>query len=131
MAVGPVTVHIDNKGIIDGLWRGERRCIDCEAEDADLLVKILEKLHSSRSMEMWVEVERVEAHRTKNDIEKMNPFENKLRKETKKQTSWQRKEPCWIDDISRKQEQKPCEEKERMCMQPCSMQPSFTVWLEN
>ena len=23
---GPIKVHVDNKGIIDGLWRGEREC---------------------------------------------------------------------------------------------------------
>ena len=25
--IGPIKVHVDNKGIIDGLWRGERKCI--------------------------------------------------------------------------------------------------------
>ena len=24
--IGPITAHVDNKGIIDGLWRGERKC---------------------------------------------------------------------------------------------------------
>ena len=33
--VGPIKVHVDNKGIIDGLWRGERKCIDPKAGDAD------------------------------------------------------------------------------------------------
>ena len=26
--VGPTMVHVDNKGIIDGLWRGARKCIE-------------------------------------------------------------------------------------------------------
>ena len=33
--VGPIKVHVDNEGIIDGLWRGERKCIDPKAGDAD------------------------------------------------------------------------------------------------
>ena len=32
----PIEVHVDNKGIIDGLWRGERECIKPKAGDADL-----------------------------------------------------------------------------------------------
>ena len=37
--IGPIKVHVDNKGIVDGLWRGERKCIDPKAGDADLWVK--------------------------------------------------------------------------------------------
>ena len=33
------------KGIIDGLWRGERECIKTKAGDADLWIKIWEELH--------------------------------------------------------------------------------------
>ena len=35
-AVGLTTVDVDNKGIIDELWRGEMKCIGPEATDADL-----------------------------------------------------------------------------------------------
>ena len=35
-AVGPTMLHVDNKGIIDGLWRTEMRYIGPRAEDADL-----------------------------------------------------------------------------------------------
>ena len=38
--IGPIKVHVDNKGIKDGLWRGERKCIDPKAGDADLWIKI-------------------------------------------------------------------------------------------
>ena len=34
--IGPIKVHVDNKGFEDGLWRGERKCIDPEAGVADL-----------------------------------------------------------------------------------------------
>ena len=65
-------MHVDNKGIIDGLWRGERNCIDPKAGDADLWIKISEALHRLVSKEMLVEVERVQAHRTKNDKKEMS-----------------------------------------------------------
>ena len=34
--IGPVRVHVDTKGIIDGLRRGESKCIKPRAGDADL-----------------------------------------------------------------------------------------------
>ena len=32
----PTMVHVDNKGVIDGLWRREMKCIGPKARDADL-----------------------------------------------------------------------------------------------
>ena len=37
--IAPNKVHVDMKGIIDGLWKGERKCIDSESGDADLWKK--------------------------------------------------------------------------------------------
>ena len=37
-----IRVHVDNKGNTDGLWRGERKCIDPKAGDADLWIKLWE-----------------------------------------------------------------------------------------
>ena len=34
--IGPIQVYVDNKGMTDGLWRGERQCIVPKAGDADL-----------------------------------------------------------------------------------------------
>ena len=34
--IGPTKVHVDNKGTIDGLQRGEKECIKPRAGDADL-----------------------------------------------------------------------------------------------
>ena len=34
--VGLTEVHVDNKGIIDGLWRGEMKCNGANVWDADL-----------------------------------------------------------------------------------------------
>ena len=41
---GPIKIHVENKGIIDGLRRGEKECIKPRAGDADLWIKIWEEL---------------------------------------------------------------------------------------
>ena len=33
---GPIKIHVDNKGMIDGLRKGEKECIKPRAGDADL-----------------------------------------------------------------------------------------------
>ena len=43
--IGTIKVPVNNKGIIDGPWRGERNCIDPKAVDADLWIKIWEEFH--------------------------------------------------------------------------------------
>ena len=70
--MGPIKVHVDNKGIIDGLRRGGRECIDPKAGDADLWIKIWEELHLLAAREM-VEVK---AHRTKKEKKEMSHFES-------------------------------------------------------
>ena len=65
-------MHVDNKGIIDGLWRGERKCIDPKAGEADLWIKTWEELHLLMSKETLVDVEHVKAHRTKKDKKDMS-----------------------------------------------------------
>ena len=49
------------KGIIDGLWRGEMKCIDPKAGDADVWIKMWEELHRLTSREILIEVEHVKA----------------------------------------------------------------------
>ena len=68
-------MHVDNKGIIDDQWRGERTCIDPKTGDADLWIKFCEELHIPVSKEILVEVEYVKAHRTKKDKKEMSQFE--------------------------------------------------------
>ena len=72
---GPTKVHVDNKEIIGGLWRGERKCIDPKAGDADLWIKMWEELQLSTLKEILVEVEHVKAHRTEKDKKEMSHFE--------------------------------------------------------
>ena len=71
----PSKVHVDNKGIIDGLWRGERNCTDPKAGDADLWIKIWEQSHHLVSRDIVVEVEHVKAHRTKKGKKYVSHFE--------------------------------------------------------
>ena len=72
--IGPNKVHVDNKGIIDGLWRRGRKCIDSKAGDADLWIKIWKELHLLTSREILVEVEHATAHRTEKDKKEMWHF---------------------------------------------------------
>ena len=65
--IGPLKVHVDNTGIIDGLLRGERKCIHPKTGDAGLWIKILEELQLLTSKEILVEVEHVEKRRTEKD----------------------------------------------------------------
>ena len=51
--IGPTMVHVDNKGIIDGLWRSEQKCIGPKAKDADLWTMICEKLHRVHQEVFW------------------------------------------------------------------------------
>ena len=73
--MGPTKVYVDNKGIIDGLWRGERECIKPKAGDADLWIKIWEELHRLSARDVAVEVEHVKAYRTKKEKKEMSCFE--------------------------------------------------------
>ena len=66
---------MDNKGIIDGLWRGERKCIDPKAGDADLWILIWEELHNLAGGDILAEVEHVKAHRPKQEKQDMSHFE--------------------------------------------------------
>ena len=40
---GPIKIHVENKGTIDGLRRGEKECTQPRAGDADLWIKIWEE----------------------------------------------------------------------------------------
>ena len=62
---------LTTKGIIDGLWRGEAKCIGPKAGDADFL----EEFHPLRSKEVLIEIEHVRAHRTKKERQHVSPCE--------------------------------------------------------
>ena len=68
-------VHVDNKGLVDGLWRGEMRCIGPRAKDADLWILISKELHRVHQARILVEVEHVKAPRTKKEMKPMSLLE--------------------------------------------------------
>ena len=54
---GPTTVHVDNKGIIDGPWRGEMKCIDSRAKKHKSLFERLVTEGNERADELaWQEM---------------------------------------------------------------------------
>ena len=73
--IGPIKIHVDDKGIIDGLRRFEKECIKPRAGDADLWMKIWQELHELVESGILVEVAHVKANRTKKEKEKMTQFE--------------------------------------------------------
>ena len=59
-------MHVDNKRIVDGLWKGENICVDPKEGDADLWITIWAEFQLLASREISEEVEHV-MHRTKKD----------------------------------------------------------------
>ena len=68
-------MYVDNKGIIAGSWRGERKCINPKAGDADLWIKIWEKRDNLAAGDILVEVEHVKEQRTQEDKKEVSHFE--------------------------------------------------------
>ena len=73
-AISPAMVHVDEKGIIDGLWRGEMRCIGPRAKDSDLWILIWEKFHRVHQEGVRVEVEHVKARRSNKEMQENAAF---------------------------------------------------------
>ena len=92
---GPIKIHVDNKGIIDGIRRPEKECIKPRAGDADLWLKIWEELRELVKRGILVEAAQVKAHRTKREKEKMTKFERFATEGNEK-----------ADELAKKQERK-------------------------
>ena len=92
MIVGSATSHVD-KGIIDGLWRGDMKCIAPKAKDADLWILIWEEVRRVHQEGMLLEVsytpKRIAPRRRSN---KLSLVENVSLKAMRKQTNWQQME---------------------------------------
>ena len=95
--IGPIKVHVDNKGIIGASWRGERKCIDPKVGDADLWIKIWDELQLSTSKEKLVDAEHVKASRTEEDKKEISHFEKLSQRARKRLTSW-RKAGAMLDE---------------------------------
>ena len=109
-----IKVDVDNKGIIDGLWRGERRCIDPKAGDADLWISSWEELHLLVSKKCWGKwsTSRRTAKRCRN-LRSLSPMAKR------KRMSWRRQVRLWTKDLWRKPEQRQSSRSEKRWMQLC------------
>ena len=125
---GPIKVHVDNKGIIDGLRKGEKECILPRAGDADLWIKSWEELRELVTRGIFVEVEHVKAHRTKKEKEKMTQFERFVTEGNEKADELAKAGAKLDEGLWQKRELKLCSRREKRCMQHCSMRPASIFW---
>ena len=106
---------MDNKGIIDGLRKGESECMKPRAGDAGLWIQIWEELHGLAESDILVQFERF--------VTEGNEKADEL---AKSRSNAGRRFFC-----GRSKEQKLCNRKERRCMRHCSMLPAPTAWWNN
>ena len=127
--IGPVRVHVDNKGIIDGLRRGERKCIKPRAGDADLCLKNWEKLRGLTERGMLVEAEHVQAHRRKKERKHVSQFERFVTEGNEKAGDLA-KAGAMVDEgfMAEARAETMQKARERGCMQHRSMRPASTAW---
>ena len=107
---------VDNKGVVDGLWRGERECITPKAGDADLWMNRL------AVRDVAIEVEHVKPHLTNKEKQCMSRLE-KFVTEGNEKADELAKEGAMLDEGRGRNE--------KMCMQLCSVQPAFTALWNN
>ena len=124
--------HVDNKGIIDGLWKREMKCSGPKAKDADLWIALWEELNKLRSKGHFGRgrsmSRRIALRRKSSNSRSAKSLSLRA---MRKRMSWQRKERCWMEVLWRRQEQALSSKKEMKCTQPCSTQPVFIAWWKN
>ena len=106
-------MHIDNKGIIVGLWKGDMNCIGPRSKRCGLRCQKREELHRLRANEILIEVQHVEAHRTEKERQRMSLFEKFITEGNEQ-----------ADELAKRHEQVQSSRREK-CTQVCSMQPVF------
>ena len=126
--IGPVGVHVDSKGIIDGSRRG---VLLPRAGDADLLINIWEELHGLAERIILVEIEHVKVHRRKKVKKNILQFERFVAEGNEKADELAKSGAMLDERLWQKQEQKLCSRQERRCMQHYSMRPASTAWWNN
>ena len=72
---GPIKVHVDNKGVIDGLRKEKRNASSQEREMQNYGKNIWEEIHGLVERGILVEAEHVKAHRTKKEQTNTQQFE--------------------------------------------------------
>ena len=97
--IGPVRIHVDNEGVIDGLRRGESKCLKPRARDADLWIQMWEELHDLTERGILMEVEHVKAHRTKKKRNMCRSLRGLSPKAMRRLMSWQKQKQCWTKGL--------------------------------
>ena len=91
--------------------------------------KIWEELHRLAARDIVVEVEHVKAHRTKKEKTEMSHFEKFVTEGNEKADGLAKGGAALNEGVMAESRAKTVQhEREKRCMQPCSMQPAFTVW---
>ena len=117
--VGAIKVHVDNKGIIDGLRKGEKDCIKPRAGD---IYMVREKETSWWKWNMCWRITPKRKRRICRSVRSLSP------KAARRLMSRQKQEQCWMKDTWQKRELKLCSRRERRCMQHCSMRSASIAW---
>ena len=122
--VGPTTAHVGNKRIIDGLRRGEMKCIDPTAKNVDvwILIGIRGAQSSSRKKTTGGRACRGASHKEqKNDMSlSERVLSRKARKGWMKKQNMERcwmKKALWRDQVPRTSA--------KGCTPPCKMQQAI------
>ena len=128
--IGPIKVHVDNKGIIDGLRKGESMCIKpSEREMLILWIQVWERITWSGRKRHFARSGACKgASHQKRKRNICRSLRGSSPKVTRRLMSWQKQEQCWTKDLWQKRKQKRCSRKWRRCMQLCSMRPASTAW---
>ena len=124
--IGPIKEHVDNKGMGFGEEKGNASIP--KAGDADLWIKNWEELHLLTLKEILVEVEHFKAHRTEKDKKDMSHFVKFVTGGNEKADELA-KAGATLDEgfMAQARAKTFQQEREKKCLQPCSMQPAFTV----
>ena len=97
--IGPIKVHVDNKGIVDGLWREEGE--NASIRKLAMLTcgsKFGKNCTFQSQKKYLVKVEHVKAHRTKKDKKEMSHFEKKFVTEGNEKADELAKEGAMLDE---------------------------------
>ena len=118
---GPTMVHVDNKGINDGLWRGETRCIGPKAKDATCGSRFGEKCTEFiKKAYCWNSSTSGRIATRSRSSKCRSPNMLSLRV-VRKQMSKQKNGAMTDGGVM-------AQRKERRSMRLCNVHPSFSVW---
>ena len=124
--VGPTTTHVDNKGINDGLCKGEMQCSGPKPKDADLWISTGEEVRRIHRERTLLELEHVD--RSKKEKQELSLFDVFHMEGNEKRMSWQQMEQCWVEARWLRQGAAEFNKRQEEFTRHCSTLPAYTVW---